>query len=72
MTHNKLENSSSDRNTRAPFLAPEKPIYSSRSNRTGHGAMDWFKTGEGVFKVVYCHPAYLTYMQSTICEMSCG
>ena len=21
-------------------------------------------------KVVYCHPAYLTYMQSTSCEMS--
>ena len=22
-------------------------------------------------KAVYCHPAYLTYMQSTICKMSC-
>ena len=22
-------------------------------------------------KAVYCHPAYLTYMQSTSCEMSC-
>ena len=33
--------------------------------RTGHRTMDWLKTG----KVVYCHPAYLTYMQSTSCEI---
>ena len=32
--------------------------------RTGHGTTDWFQTGKGV-KAVYCHPAYLTYMQST-------
>ena len=36
--------------------------------RTGHGAMGWFKIGKGV-KTVYCHPAYLTYMQNTSCEM---
>ena len=23
-------------------------------------------------KAVYCHPAYLTYMQSTSCEMQAG
>ena len=27
-----------------------------------YGTMDWFKIGKGV-KAVYCHPAYLTYMQ---------
>ena len=32
--------------------------------RTGHGT-DWFQIGKGVVKAVYCHPAYLTYMQST-------
>ena len=32
--------------------------------RTGHGTTDWFQIGKGV-KTVYCHPAYLTYMQST-------
>ena len=32
---------------------------------TGHGKTDWFQIGKGVVKVVYCHPAYLTYMQST-------
>ena len=33
--------------------------------RTGHGTTDWFKIGKGDVKAVYCHPAYLTYMQST-------
>ena len=33
--------------------------------RTGHGTIDWFQIGKGVCKAVYCHPAYLTYMQST-------
>ena len=33
--------------------------------RTGHGTMDWFQ----IIKAVYCHPAYLTYMQSTSCKM---
>ena len=33
--------------------------------RTGHGTMDWFKLGKEYIKTVSCHPAYLTYMQST-------
>ena len=33
--------------------------------RTGRGTTDWFQIRKGV----YCHPAYLTYMQSTSCEM---
>ena len=32
---------------------------------TGHGTIDWFKIGKGVYvKAMYGHPAYLTYMQS--------
>ena len=31
--------------------------------------MDWFKLGKEYVKAVYCHPAYLTYMQSALCEM---
>ena len=27
------------------------------------------KLGKECIKAVYCHPAYLTYMQSTSCEM---
>ena len=36
--------------------------------RTGHGTTDWFQIGKEYAKAVYCHPAYLTYMQSTIGE----
>ena len=28
-----------------------------------------FKLGKMYDKAVYCHPAYLTYMQSTSCEV---
>ena len=27
------------------------------------------KSGKEYIKAIYCHPAYLTYMQSTSCEM---
>ena len=27
------------------------------------------KSGKGYVKAVYCHPVYLTYMQSTSCKM---
>ena len=33
--------------------------------RTRHGTTDWFQIGKGVLQAGYCHPAYLTYMQST-------
>ena len=37
--------------------------------RTRHGSMDWSKLGKEYIKGVYCHLAYLTYMQSTSCQM---
>ena len=30
---------------------------------------DWFKIGKEYNKAGYCHPAYLTYLQNTSCEM---
>ena len=33
--------------------------------RTRHETTYWFQIGKGVHQAVYCHPAYLTYMQST-------
>ena len=33
--------------------------------RTGHGTTDWFQIGKKYVKAAYCHPACLTYMQST-------
>ena len=32
--------------------------------RTGHGTTDWFQIEKEYVNIVYCHPAYLTYMQS--------
>jgi len=40
--------------------------------RTRHGTMDGFKLGKEYVKAVYYHPAYLTYIQSTSCEMLGG
>ena len=31
--------------------------------------MDWFQIGKEDIKAVYCHPAYITHMQSMSCEM---
>ena len=33
------------------------------------GQWNGSKLGKEYIKAVYCHPAYLTYMQSTSCEM---
>ena len=33
--------------------------------RIGHGTTDWLQIGKEYIKAIYCHPVYLTYMQST-------
>ena len=40
--------------------------------RTGHSTTEWLQIGKGVRQAVYCHLAYLTYMQSTSWEMLAG
>ena len=37
--------------------------------RTGHGTIDWFQNSKEYVKAVYCHPVYLTFMQSISCKM---
>ena len=37
--------------------------------RAGQGTTDCSKSGKEYVKALYCYPAYLTYMQSTSCEM---
>ena len=37
--------------------------------RTGHRTTDWSILRKEYIKAVYCHPGYLTYMQSTSYEM---
>ena len=45
-------------------------LYASQEAtvRTGHRKTDWFQIGKEVHQAVHCHPAYLTYMQSTSWE----
>ena len=49
------------------YTAPDtdKADPNSDSVRTGHGTTGWFQIGKEYVKAIYCHPAYLTYMQST-------
>ena len=63
--HNKLWKILRDGNTRVPDLPLEKPICRSGSNRTGRGQQTGSKSEKENVKAVYCHPAYLTSMQST-------
>ena len=48
MDHNKPWKILRHRNTRPPYLPPENPVCRSRSNRTGHGTVDWFQIRKGV------------------------
>ena len=44
-----MENSSSDGNTRPPYLPPEKSGAGQEATvRTGHGTTDWFQIRKGV------------------------
>ena len=66
-----VENSSRGGNTRPPNLPPEKSVCRSRRNSwnwTWNSGLipNWRRE---YIKVVYCHPAYLTSMQSTSCKM---
>ena len=61
-----MENSERDRNSRPPDLPPDKSVCKSGSkleldmeHQTGS------KLAKEDIKAVYCHPAHLTYMQST-------
>ena len=52
-------------------LPPEKHVYRSRSIQLelDMGQQTGSKLGKEYIKAVYCHPAYLTYMQSTSGDM---
>ena len=65
-----MENSEIDGNTRPPdlllrnlYAGQEQQLELDMEQQTGS------KLGKEHIKVVYCHPAYLTYMQSTSCEI---
>ena len=51
---------------RPPYLPPEKPVCRSRSKlEPDMEQLAGSKLGKEYIKIVYCHPAYLTSMQST-------
>ena len=44
--------------------------YVGQEATVSHGRADYFQIGKGVCQDhIYCHPTYLTYMQSTSCEV---
>ena len=65
--HNKLWKILKEMGISDHLTCPLRNLYAGQEAtvRTGHGTTDWFQIGKGVVKAVYCHPAYLTSMQST-------
>ena len=65
--HNKLWKILKEMGTPDHLTCLLRNLYASQEAtvRTGHGTTDWVQIGKGVHQVVYCHPAYLTYLQST-------
>ena len=65
-----MENSSRDGNTDY-LTCLQRNLYADQEAtvRTRHGTMAISKLGKDYVKAVDCHPAYLTYMQSTSGEM---
>ena len=60
-----MEKTLQDGHTRPPATSLLKNLHASQEAtvRTRHGTTGCFKTGKGVLKAEYCHPAYLTFMQ---------
>ena len=68
MTPWTAENSERDGHTRPPDLLLRNMYAGQKATlRTGHGTTDWFQIGKVVRQsCLFCHPAYLTYMQSIL------
>ena len=65
-----MENSQRDGDISPPYLPPEKPVCRSEQQLELHMEQQTgSKLGKEYVKAVHCYPAYLTYMQSTSCEM---
>ena len=71
MDHNKLWRILKEMGIPAQLTCLLGNLYAGQDAtvRTRHKTMDWFTMGKKYIKAVYCHLAYLTYMQSTSCEM---
>ena len=70
--HNKLLRILKEMRINKPlYLPPEKPVWRSRSNQLEQDMEQWpgSKLGKEYVKAKCYHPASLTYLQSTSCEM---
>ena len=67
MGHNKLGKIPKDTGIPDHLNTLLRNLYADQEAtvRTEHGTTDWFQIGKEYIKAVYCHPAYLTSMQST-------
>ena len=65
--HNKLWENLKEMGIPDPLTCLFRNLYAGQEAtvRTGHGTQTGSKLGKEYVKVVYCHPAYLTYMQCT-------
>ena len=67
MDHNKLWKIPQEMGIPDHLICLLRNLYAGQEAtvRTGKGTMDWFQIRKGVVKTIYCHSAFLTYMQST-------
>ena len=67
VVHNKLWKILQEMGISDHFTCLLRNLYAGQEAivRTRHGTSVWFQIGKGVRQAVYCHPAYLTFMQST-------
>ena len=67
VNHNKLWTILKEMGIPDHLICLLRSLYAGQeaSVRTGHGTTDWFQIGKEYIKAVYCHPAFLTYIQST-------
>ena len=67
VNHNKLWKTLKEMGIPGHLTCLLRNLYSGQEAtvKTGHGTTDWFQSGKQYIKAVYCHPAYLTSMQST-------
>ena len=65
--HNKLWEILRDGKTRPPYLSPEEPVCRSKKQQLelNMEQQTGSNLGKEYDKVVYCHLAYLIYMQNT-------
>ena len=66
-----VENSQKDGNNKPSYLPPEKPLWGAKKQQLAPDIEQLTVSGlrRECGKAVYCHPVYLTYMQSISCEM---